>query len=370
MNSLSLPLEKKSASEETLLNAEQAGEEAATQFLETAVLAAEAEGLEASDVASPTPELSTGSAEAPPPETTLLVQKNCSKCQQRFALDDLYKKSVNRYLCGNCNKLSTYLCRLDLPENFRQLNSQQLCEFYNNVSKMTTPDGKLSLQKVSTQVNLALETSVQSSTSSSLGSDYLPLSVWAFQGWDPKLVERAGIKKEDPKLGTVYKMEILKETVSETQSIKRKEGTTVNLRAKKTKRSRTTGDEPTVELVSSDEEDNKSNEDKQAKKLRKLQEKQQLKTFQKDTATASKAVSVLSPLLLQVSDAGKKAKAEALLLEAKEFLASAALDKTLSFEPAHVVTEANLLRAEAKPTAAPKKRGKGKAKAKAQPGFD
>ncbi|CAE7270041.1 unnamed protein product [Symbiodinium sp. CCMP2592] len=277
----------------------------------------------------------------------------------------MHQKSKNSFLCSSCNKLSTFLCRLDLPDSFRQLGSDEICAFYSNVAKMTCPDGKLCLQKVSTQVNLALETSVQSSSASSVGSDYLPLSVWAFQGWDPKTVEAAGIVKDDPKLGKVYKLDILNETRTEKQSIKRKEGTTVTLRAKKTKRSRPSGEEA-VELVSSDDEEKENKEDKESKKQRKLREKKQLKSFKKDTATASQAVSLLSPLLLQVTDTGKKAKAEALLAEAKEFLNSGALDKTLSFEKAHVLTEASLLRAEAKPAATPKRRAKAKAKGKSQ----
>ena len=89
---------------------------------------------------------------------------------------------------ASCNKLSTFLCRLDLPDNFRQLNSQQLCDFYNSVSKMTSQDGKLCLHKVNTQVQLALE---------------VPSAFRAMQGWDPALVQSAGIRKDDPKLGTL-----------------------------------------------------------------------------------------------------------------------------------------------------------------------
>ncbi|CAE7485530.1 unnamed protein product, partial [Symbiodinium sp. CCMP2456] len=181
--------------------------------------------------------LSTGAAEAPPPETLVLVHKDCSKCQKRFAQDELYKKSANR---------------LDLPDNFRQLNSNQLCEFYNSVSKMTSEDGKLCLHKVSTQVQLALEMSVENSSSSSLGGEFLPLSVLTMQGWDPALVQSAGIRRDDPKLGVVYKMEVLSEKVEEKQAVKRKEGTTVNLRAKKAKGG---PQEEAPQLVSSDEEE-------------------------------------------------------------------------------------------------------------------
>ena len=298
---------------------------------------------------------------APETPKVVAVQQDCAKCRKTFVLEELYKKSANRYLCAGCNKLSTFLCRLDLPDTFRQLGSDEMCAFFRNVSKMQNSDGKLSLQKVSTQVQLALETTVENSSTSSLGGDYLPLSVLAMQGWDPKLVEAAGIRREDPKLGTVYKMEVLSEKVAETQGMKRKESTTVNMRARKTRRACLGAEEP--ELVSSDDE----REDKAAKKERQLREKAQLKTFKKDTGTASKAVSTLGPLVLQVKDEAKT-KATQLLTEAKDFLARGCVDAALSFELAHVNTEASLLRTEAKSSAASKKKAKAKAKNKAKDG--
>ena len=353
--------EKKNPShllQETQLNAEEAAEEAPTQLQG---FVSEADVLRGAGLPS---EAATAAAPAAGPGPVLLqleLTKACGKCRKVFSLSEMYQKSKNTHVCANCNRLSTFLARLSLPEGFRALGTEEMCSFYGSVAKMTAADGKLSLQKVSTAVTLALETSVENS-SSSTGSDYLPLSVWAFQGWDPKLVEQAGVRKEDPKLGTVYKMEILNESVKEQHAVKRKEGTTVNLRAKKSKKTKPEEGE-TLELVSSDEEEKDEKEDKETRKQRKLREKTQLKKFKKDTAAASKAVALLSPLVLQVTDTTKKAKAESLLAEARVFLASGAVDATLSFETAHVTTEATLLRAEAKPAAAPKRRAKAKAKA-------
>lgn len=309
--------------------------------------------------------LSTGAAEAPPPETLVLVHKDCSKCQKRFAQDELYKKSANRYLCGNCNKLSTFLCRLDLPDNFRQLNSNQLCEFYNSVSKMTSEDGKLCLHKVSTQVQLALEMSVENSSSSSLGGEFLPLSVLTMQGWDPALVQSAGIRRDDPKLGVVYKMEVLSEKVEEKQAVKRKEGTTVNLRAKKAKGG---PQEEAPQLVSSDEEEG-GPESKETRKNKKAAEKLRLKAARRDAALASKTVSALAPLLLQVKDEEKKKKAGDLVQEATAFLEKRAGRDSLSYAAAHLETEVALLKGELQPKAAPKRpKAKGKSKAAAKAG--
>ena len=311
--------------------------------------------------AQDTQTLEASQAQTPLPETLVLVQKDCAKCQKLFALDDLYKKSANRYLCGSCNKLSTFLCRLDLPDNFRQLNSQQLCEFYNSVSKMTNQDGKLCLHKVSTQVQLALEMSVENSSSSSLGGEYLPLSVLTMQGWDPALVQSAGIRKDDPKLGVVYKMEVLSEKVVEKQSVKRKEGTTVNLRAKKAKGR---PQEEAPQLVSSDEEEDEEGK-KKNKKEKRAAEKLRLKAEKKDAVLASKTVSALTPLVLQVKDEEKKKKAEELLEEARAFLEKKAGSKgVLSYCSAHLETEVALLKEDLHPKAAPK-RAKGKAKSKA-----
>ncbi|CAE7202650.1 unnamed protein product, partial [Symbiodinium sp. CCMP2456] len=223
---------------------------------------------------------------------------------------------------------------------------------------MTNEDGKLCLHKVSTQVQLALEMSVENSSSSSLGGGFLPLSVLTMQGWDPALVQSA-------KLGVVYKMEVLSEKVEEKQAVKRKEGTTVNLRAKKAKRG---PQEDAPQLVSSDEEEG-GPESKETRKNKKAAEKLRLKAFKRDAALASKTVSALAPLLLQVKDEEKKKKAGDLVQEATAFLEKRAGRDSLSYAAAHLETEVALLKGELQPKAAPKRpKAKGKSKAAAKAG--
>ena len=302
--------------------------------------------------------------------------QTCSKCQQSLPVKLLVHKSKNSYLCKPCNRLSAFVSKLDVPEGFISLSGDQLVDFYRDVKKYTEErTGRLVHEKVSTAVVQTLEKTTENSKQSSEGGEFLPLSVQVMRGWDPNLVKSAGVFLDHPTLGPCYKMNAMSESTAEKTTLKRKETTTVNLRAKRGAKALRAAAEaassaaaPTEKedlgmLSDAEDEEETGPETKKERRERLKQEasknKQLQKDFKKHTAAASKAVSELLPLLAKVSEETKSSsKAPQLLAEAQAFLAQSTVGASLSFEALHVTTEATLLKnslSAAKPKRAAKK---------------
>ena len=158
----------------------------------------------------------------------------CVKCQQKFPEKLIVKKSKNFLICRPCCRLSCCVSNLKLPEGFSGLSSNDLVDFYKGVKDYVDQrTGRLVHDKVSQAVVQTLEKSTESSKQSCEGGEFLPLSVQVMRGWDPELVQSAGVYMDHPTLGPVYKMQVLSEQTAQTTSLKRKETTTVNLKAKR-----------------------------------------------------------------------------------------------------------------------------------------
>lgn len=311
--------------------------------------------------------------EQPVEEATALVEEQlgtCNKCKLELPQRLLLQKSKHSWLCRPCNRLSVFTSGLQLPEEFSSLPADQVVEFYRDVKKYTDErTGRLVHEKVSTAVQMTVEKSTTKEKSSSVGGDFLPLSVQVMKGWDPELVKSAGEFLDHPTMGHCYKMPVISEHDHEKTSLKRKEITTVNLRARRGRKALKAADEAVeppedLDLLSeAEEEEDNGNETKQEKRDRLKKEavknKQLQKDFKKNTAAASKAVAELLPLLAKVTEEAKSSsKAPQLLQEAQTFLAQATVGATLSFEALHVTTEATLLKnslAAAKPKRAARK---------------
>ena len=93
--------------------------------------------------------------------------------------------------------------------------------------------------KVANVLEVTLEQSQERLVESAVGGSYLPLKVHVMAGWDPKVVESAGITREDPKKGTLYKLPIVSDLEVERSKIKRKETKKVTMRTRKKKAART-----------------------------------------------------------------------------------------------------------------------------------
>ncbi|CAE7196447.1 unnamed protein product [Symbiodinium sp. CCMP2592] len=284
----------------------------------------------------------------------------CAKCKKPHPASLLLQKSKNSYLCKPCNRLSAFVSKLELPEGFTSLTSEQLVDFYGDVKKYTDErTGRLIHEKVSTAVVQVLEKTTEKSHESSEGGDFLPLSVLVMRGWDPELVKEAGEFLDHPRLGPCYKMTVLSESTSQKSTLKRKECTTVNLRAKKGKGTRALQAAAAAAGASSENGTETKQERRDRLKREAHKNKQLQKDFKKHTAAASKAVSELLPLLAKVSEETKSSsKAPQLLAEAQAFLAASTVGASLSFELLHVTTEATLLKnslSAAKPKRAAKK---------------
>ncbi|CAE7645737.1 unnamed protein product [Symbiodinium microadriaticum] len=281
----------------------------------------------------------------------------CVKCQQKFPEKLIVKKSKNFLICRPCCRLSCCVSNLKLPEGFSGLSSNDLVDFYKGVKDYVDQrTGRLVHDKVSQTVVQTLEKSTESSKQSCEGGEFLPLSVQVMRGWDPELVQSAGVYVDHPTLGPVYKMQVLSEQTAQTTSLKREETTTVNLKAKRGAKALKAAPAAAGSAAAPETEED----------LGLLSDAEE--EFKKNTAAASKAVAELLPLFAKVSEETRKSsKDPELLQEAQNFLAQGSVGASLSFEALHVSTEATLLKnslAAAKPKRAAAKKA---AKEKTEP---
>ena len=164
--------------------------------------------------------------------------KCCAKCSQQFPASALVQKSTNYHLCPPCNRLSAYLARLELPSAFHTLSDTELASFYAGAREtvQATGNGRLKFEVVKATVQKSLEQVFTARETQSVGSDQVPLSVWAARGWDVAVVVAGGTKHKDEKLGEVWSLPIRSETSEKVRECVQRMTSSITFKPKTNKR--------------------------------------------------------------------------------------------------------------------------------------
>ena len=144
----------------------------------------------------------------PPPLTATLGAVFCTKCRQEVQVfrAQLHAKSAGTWKCNACNVRIVQLHRAFgswPPPEFRDLNEDDQAVFYKNAHSL------LSCDKVVNLATAVLERIFTQRFIESSGGSYLPLSVYAREGYDAKQIQKeCKDTMIHPVLGLCYRVAI------------------------------------------------------------------------------------------------------------------------------------------------------------------
>ena len=231
----------------------------------------------------------------------------CAKCFMETDPEEAVAKGSNARWCRSCHRLSMCLSRNICSESLA-LTAAEKTEFFRKAKDQTAGDGRLAYSKVRALLASSLRLRRTRELKDEVGGSYLPLEVWAVQGYNTDMIVAHGDKEWNAALGETWRAPI--HSVSQSNVAQEIEEVVQKAeRAVKRKKPESGGSEPLVGLSSDSSDDEckpakkgrKKNTEKEEKKQRqKAEAKAKAKALKECKAAddaAAKAVAAFRPLL-------------------------------------------------------------------------
>ncbi|CAE7499194.1 unnamed protein product [Symbiodinium natans] len=133
----------------------------------------------------------------------------CSKCGTE-QVEGRQKSSVS-WVCVSCDRLQSYLAKLQTPASFDNLSSDDLATFYKQASAMKE-NGRFKFDRVRAAMTQTISRTLERSSGETSFSPFYPLSVWQQKGYDVQRIQQHGTKRESKQLGDTWSVRLEAET--------------------------------------------------------------------------------------------------------------------------------------------------------------
>ena len=145
------------------------------------------------------------------------VRVGCHRCGDQIPWEEAVLKTAgqreNKYLCKTCNNVGALLAKHSGPDwcqrEFASMSEDKRRSFWKEAGKQkVVTTGRLCYKAVRATLLKSVANRRIESFKDSYHGEYLPLSVWASRGFDPKLVAEKGLKEEHEVFGETFAVQI------------------------------------------------------------------------------------------------------------------------------------------------------------------